>query len=150
MKVIFVEDMPGVARAGEVKEVKTGFARNYLIPRNIATAVTHDQMQRIENLRKAAQQRRDLEAVEWREVGESLEGVTVTLQMRSGATGRLYGSVTNGIIAEELSKLCGREINRRGVTLEGPIRSLGTYEVPVELHPGVDVTINLLVEAEVT
>ena len=150
MKVVFLQDVLNVAQAGEIKEVKNGFARNYLLPKKLAALATHNELQRVENLKKIAEKKRLKESEDWRVVGEALEGTTITVQMRVGVEERLFGSVTNTMIAEELSKLAERPIDRRGISLEEPIRSLGTYEIPLHLHTGVDVTINLVVEAEAT
>jgi len=150
MKVIFLEDVQGVAQAGDVKEVKNGFARNYLLPKKLASMATSNELQRAENLRKTAEQNRSVLEQEWRQLGENLEGTTLTIKMRSGETGRLYGSVTNAMIAEELTKVSGRDIDRRGVTLEEPIREIGNHEVSVRLYTDVAVSVNVIVETEAT
>ncbi len=148
MKIVFLQDVANVARAGDVKEVKNGYARNYLIPMDLAAPATHNELQRVENLKKAAEEKRLKETKEWRDLAESLEGTSITVRMRAGDTGQLYGSVTNSIIAEELSKATERPMDRRRIVLQEPLRQLGTYEIPVRLHEDISATISVVVEAE--
>jgi large subunit ribosomal protein L9 len=145
MRVVFLEDVPGVALGGEVKEVKAGFARNYLIPKNLATPAAHNSLQRVERLRKRAGEVRLRELADLKALAELLDGVQINVEMRAGPGGRLYGSVTNAILAEELSNLTGRKIERRSVQLSEPIRELGLFDVDVPIHPEVEAKIKVLV-----
>lgn len=147
MRVVFIEDVLGVARGGDVKEVKNGFARNYLIPKNLAVPATHNALQRVEKLAKEAEATRLKTLSDMTALSQELEGVQVNVEMRAGVNGRLYGSVTSSIIAEELEKITGREIDRRTVLLSEPIRSLGVSEVRLRLHPEVETSIGVLVHA---
>ena len=146
MKILFIQDVPGIAYAGDIKTVKNGFGRNYLLPRNLAVLATRDQLNRVEGLQAAASKRRDVTETEMSALAQTLEGATVTIEARAGVNDRLYGSITNLQVAEELSKLAGREIDRRRVVLE-PIHQLGTYEVPVKLHPGIEAIVTVVVTA---
>ena len=148
IRVMFVQDVLPRYRAGEVWSVAGGYARNYLIPRGMAVPATRDQLQRAEKLRAAAEVRRDVEVKDLRAFGEKVEGATLTLRARAGDEGRLYGSVTAAGIAEELTRLVGREVDRRLVQLAAPIKEIGEYEVPVRLHMEVVPTITVVVEAE--
>ena len=145
MRVVFLEDVPGVAHGGEVKEVKNGFARNYLIPKSLATPATHNALQRVEKLGRQAGVTRVKRLEDMRELASEIEGTQIEVEMRAGSTGRLYGSVTGAIIAERLGELTEREIDRRTVELEEPIRDLGEYGVTVSLHPEVRAGISVLV-----
>ena len=147
MRVVFLEDVSGVALGGDVKEVKNGFARNYLIPKNLAVPVTHNSLQRVERLKKQSGEQRLKELADMRALAEELDGMRVNVEMRAGAGGRLYGSVTNGIVAEELSRLTGREINRRSIEIAEPIRELGMFDLTARLHPDVEARIQVLVYA---
>ena len=98
MKVVFLEDVEGVAQGGEVKEVKRGFARNYLIPQRLAMPATRDSLQRIDRLKKQAEERRLRTISDMKQLAEELGGKRVDVPMRAGAGGRLYGSVTNAIV----------------------------------------------------
>jgi large subunit ribosomal protein L9 len=147
MRVVFLEDVDGVARGGDVKEVRNGFARNYLIPKNLAVPATHNALQRVGRLAKEAEVERLQRLEDMRALAQELDGTQVNIEMRAGSGGRLYGSVTNTIVAEELSRLVGREIDRRIMEIAEPIRQLGTFQVNVRLDPEVEARINVLVYA---
>ncbi len=146
MRVIFLSDVSGSGRAGEVKEVKDGYARNFLIPKKLAVAATHDQMQRIASISKAGEERRLKEEKDMRVLVELLSQLSVTLTANLGPTGRFYGAITSTQVAEELSRLAGREIDRRSVILAEPIHEPGSYQVEVRLGQGV--TTNLQFTAQ--
>ena len=145
MRVVFLEDVAGVAQGGEVKEVKNGFARNYLIPKNLAVPATHNALQQINSIAQRAEEDRTRTLTDMRALAEALEGTQINIEMRSGVNNRLYGSVTNAVIADELSSITGREIDRRTIILAEPIRELGLFEVPLRLHKDVEVPISVLV-----
>ena len=144
MKILFIEDVPGTAYAGDIKDVKSGFARNYLLPKKLAVLATVDQMNRVDRLRSAASKRRDATEAEMKTISDSLEGVVITIEARSGRNNRLYGSITNAAVAEELGKLTGREIDRRKIIMD-PIRQLGTYQIPIKLHQGIEPRVTVAV-----
>ncbi|MBI2855722.1 MAG: 50S ribosomal protein L9 [Chloroflexi bacterium] len=145
MQVIFLEDIPNVARIGEVKEVKTGYARNYLLPKGLAIAATPQELTRLESIRKAGRERSAREMENTQALAERLEGTSVTVNVRAGPQGRLYGAVTNAMLAQELSTLLGMEVNRRDILLEGPIHELGSFEIRVRLHPELITKLTLVV-----
>ena len=143
MRVVFLDDVDGVARAGEIKNVADGYARNFLLPRKLAAAATTTYVKQAgARARKLAveQDQRDADA---RSIGEKFENRTVTIRARAGEQGRLYGSVTASDIAEELSKLAGIEIDHRQVHVEGPIREVGERPVSVTLTRNVKVDVNV-------
>jgi large subunit ribosomal protein L9 len=147
MKVVFLEDVSGVAQGGDVKEVKNGFARNYLIPKNLAVPVSHNALQGVAKLAREAGVVRIKTLSDMKALGEELDGVQVNVEMRAGAGGRLYGSVTNAIVAEQLSEMTDREIDRRTVDIAEPMRELGMFDVTVRVHPEVEAQIKVLVYA---
>ena len=147
MRVVFLEDVAGVAQGGDVKEVKNGFARNYLIPKNLAVPATHNALQRIKRLAREAEQVRIKRLNDMKELAAALNESRVKVEMRAGTSGRLYGSVTSAIIAEELSKMVDGEIDRRTVLLDEPIRDLGLFDVRLRLHSEVDAEVQVLVYA---
>lgn len=148
MKVIFLQDVPHIAHAGDVKEVKDGYGRNFLLPRKLAAPATRDALARVESLRVSAHERRTREAADWETVAAELRDKPVVVQMRAGPTGKLYGSVTNTAIAEKLSEKIGRTVDRRGVRLPAPVRDVGRSKVHVRLHEGVELDLDLVVEPE--
>ena len=145
MRVVFLEDVAGVAQGGDVKEVKNGFARNYLIPKNLAVPATHNALQGVERLAREADSTRVKRLEDMKALAAELDGMQVNVEMRAGSGGRLYGSVTNAMIAEGLASLTEREVDRRIIEIEEPIRQLGTFEVSVRLDAEVEAKINVLV-----
>ena len=145
MRVVFLQDVEGVAQGGDVREVKNGFARNYLIPKSFAVPATHNAMQRVRQYAEQAEKTRIRMLQDMRELSETLNGMRIDVEMRAGARGQLYGSVTNAIIADKLSVMSDREIDRRGIEVEEPIRQLGSFNVNVRLHPEVQAQIEVLV-----
>ena len=150
MRVVFLEDIPGVARGGEVLEVKNGFARNHLIPKNLAVPATHNALQRVERLKREAQDKRAKTLVDMEALAEYLDGVQVDVEMRAGASGRLYGSVTSAMIAERLSGIAEREIDRRAIAIGEPIRELGIFDIKLSLYPEVEAKVKVVVYASGT
>ena len=147
MRVVFLEDVEGVARGGEVKEVKNGFARNYLIPQNLAAPATHNNLQRIKKLSSQASITRVQRLEDMQELATALEGTQVNIEMRAGVNNRLYGSVTGTMVADAVVEETGREIERRLVQLDDPIREVGEYDVPIRLHSDVSTSIKVVVYA---
>jgi large subunit ribosomal protein L9 len=150
MRVVFLEDVMGVAQGGDVKEVKNGFARNYLIPQNLAVPATHNALKRIERLTKESDVVRLKTLTDMKVLAEEIDGTQVNVEMKAGANGRLYGSVTNAVVADKLTEITEREIDRKTVLMSEPLRELGTFDVKLRLHPEVEATINILVYAEGT
>jgi large subunit ribosomal protein L9 len=148
MKVLFLEDVRPTARAGEIKEVKNGFARNYLIPKKLAVLATKHEVERAEGLRKDAESRRRKEAADWRDVVDGIKEKTLTVIVRTGPTGRLYGSVTPAMIATEIEAAAGREIDRRGIRIPAPIRTTGKFGIPVQFADGVVATLDVIIEPD--
>jgi large subunit ribosomal protein L9 len=148
MKVIFLEDVAGTADAGEVKEVKNGFARNFLLPKHLAAPATADQLQRVKAIEKAAQSNRLKFSQEWSSVAEAMNGISVTVEVRVGPNGRLFGAVTGRHIAEKLTEATGRDIDHRQVLLGEAIHEPGDYPVAVRLYREVhaDITVNVIPE----
>ena len=148
MRVIFVEDVVNVARTGDVKEVKTGYARNYLIPQGLAVAATPQQLVRLEALQKIGMERSAKELGEAQELAGKLDGSNVTIKVKAGPRGRLFGSVTNAMIAKEVSETLGLSVDRKGIALPKAIHELGNFDIRVRIHPEVNANISLVVESD--
>lgn len=148
MKVVFLEDVPGTARIGDIKEVKAGFARNYLLPRKMAMPATPAIIKTVE-LRAAREARlqeaRDNEA---RALAAKLEGVTFTITAKAGSTGKLFGSVGTADIAGRVGETLATEFERQNVLLAEPIKELGDYTVTVKLSRNVGVPVAVTVVGE--
>jgi large subunit ribosomal protein L9 len=149
MEVILLERVAKLGQMGEVVRVKTGFARNYLLPLGKALRATEDNRKRFETQR-AQLEARNLEArAEASVVGEKLNGQTFAIIRQAGETGQLYGSVAARDLAEVLTA-GGFSVGKQQIALHTPIKSIGLHKVPVHLHPEVEVavTINVARSAE--
>jgi large subunit ribosomal protein L9 len=144
MKVIFLKDVKSQGKKGEVKEVSEGYALNFLIPRGLAQPASQGNIKVLENQKQAEVRRKDQEKEDAQKLGETIEALTVVLSSKSGEGGRLFGSITNKQIAEQLEKM-KIKIDKRKITLDEPIRSLGVTNVPVKLHPEVTVSLKVQV-----
>jgi len=141
LKILFLKDVRPTARAGDVKDVKAGFARNFLIPQGLAVQATEHELRRASALRTQAEDRRLVEAKEWQDIADALKDRKVRIDVRTGPTGRLYGSVTNTMIAAKVSEMTEREIDRRGIQIPAPIRTVGEHKVPARFVEGVTATL---------
>ena len=148
MKVIFLQDVPNVARAGEMKEVADGYGRNFLIPRKLAAQADPKMMNVIEaQVRATARQTAQNEA-EMTELASQLDGKEIVITARVGANDRLYGSITTADIITELEKSFGVIVDKRKIELENPIRELGSHEVPIRLTKDIVPNITVTVTGE--
>lgn len=145
MRVVFLEDVQGVALGGEVKEVKRGFARNYLIPQNLAIPATKDALQGINRLAQKAEDIRLSKLSDMKELGLAINDQQISVAMRAGARGSLYGSVTSTIVADKLSEITEREIEKQTILMPEAIRQTGKHSVKIRLHSEVVATISLIV-----
>ena len=148
MKGILKEDMSNLGAAGDVVDVKAGYARNFLIPQGLAYVASPGNIRRLEDERKRGEEKSRKDFLEARRRASQLEGASVTFRARAGEEGKLFGSVTNADIADRLKeKGLDFELDRRWIQLEEPIKSVGEYEVSVRLHTDVSVPVEVRVEA---
>jgi len=145
MKVVFLQDVPNVARAGEIKEVANGYGRNYLIPKNLALLAKSSAISLTAAQRKIEAQSQVDNMAEIVKLADQLDGTEVTLKARAGAKDRLYGSITSADIAAELEATTGLVVDKRKMELAEAIRQLGSYEVTIRLTkdvvPKIKVTV---------
>jgi large subunit ribosomal protein L9 len=147
MKVILRQDYEQLGKIGDVKEVKDGFARNYLIPRNIAYEATPGALKVLEQEQKQAGRRLEKERQAAEQLAAQLEKTSVTLSVKVGEDERLFGSVTSQMIADALVEK-GITLDKRQIELEDTIKSLGIYDVPVKLAAGVAAKIKVWIVRE--
>jgi large subunit ribosomal protein L9 len=150
MKVVFIEEVPGTAVPGEVKDVRDGFARNYLLPRKLAVPATKASLQRAESLSKREEKRQASLDAEAQRIVEKLEGKQILIRARVGEQGRLYGSVTAADIAGYLDEILGEPIDRRRIMLSTPLREVGTRQVALRLTRNVSTNVEVVIEADET
>jgi large subunit ribosomal protein L9 len=150
VKVVFIEEVPGTAVPGEVKDVRDGFARNYLLPRKLAVPATKAALQRAESLAKKEEKRQAHLDADAQKIVEKIEGKQILIRARVGEQGRLYGSVTTADIAERLDELLGEPIDRRRIVLQTPLREVGTRQIPLRLTRNVQTSVEVVIEADET
>ena len=147
MKVIFLKDVKGQGKKGEVKEVAEGYARNFLIPRGLVTPASDSNLKQLAQQNKAEQKKKQQEKEEAEKLAKKLEELTVEFRAKTGEGGRLFGSITGKHIAEELEKK-NISIDKRKIQLDEPIRTLGVTFVPVKVHPEVTAKLKVQVLEE--
>jgi large subunit ribosomal protein L9 len=137
MKVVFFEDVEGTAQVGDTKEVKNGFARNFLLPRGIAGPTTPTNLQHANSLAQKEARRQEKLDAEARGDADKLDGYKISIEARVGETGRLFGSVTNRDIAQHIKDATGIEVESHIILLAEPIRELGERTVNVKFTRNV-------------
>ena len=142
MKVLLLEDVYNLGRAGEIKKVANGYGRNYLIPQGLAVLATAGAVSQAERIKDDADKRRQLLNAEMSVVAEKLEGIQLKFAAKAGETGKLYGSVTTQMLADALTEELGTEVGKRQIDSQ-PLRLLGMHSVKVRL------TIDLIPEFSV-
>ena len=147
MKVLFLQGVDG-ATAGDVKEVAPGYARNFLFPKKLAVAADERIVDQIRQKEEATRRRAAKALTEAHDIELRLRRITVTLYSKAGEGGRLFGSVTNADVAQQLKRESGIDIDKRKIEVEPPIRSLGPHEVTLNLHAEVTATLRVVVAAK--
>jgi large subunit ribosomal protein L9 len=147
MKLILTQEVTGLGAPGDVVEVKAGYGRNYLVPRSLAMPWTRGSEQQIEMIKRgrAAREIRSLDDA--KAAASGLSGIKVRLQTRAGQGGRLFGSVSTADIAAAVKRAGGPELDRRKIEVTNPIKTIGSHQVSVRLHPEVTATLEIEVAA---
>jgi large subunit ribosomal protein L9 len=142
MKLILTQEVTGLGGAGDVVEVKDGYGRNYLIPRGFGIRWTRGGEKTIDSIKKSRDARSVRDADHAAEVKAKLEGSTFNVKVRAGESGRLFGAVTAGDIADAITE-AGGEVDKRTIVVGNPIKSLGAHTVKVRLHDDVEADVSL-------
>lgn len=148
MKVIFLEDVPNVGNAGQIKEVSDGYGRNYLIPRKLASPARPQDIRDVEAQIKARARQAAKTEAEMKALAGILDGKEITLKARAGAQERLYGSITAADISAGLEASLKTAVDKRKIELTEPIHQLGAYDVPIRLGKDILATIKVKVIAD--
>lgn len=148
MRVLFLKDVKGKGKKGEIKNVADGYAHNFLLKNNMAVEATPAAISALEGQKKKSAKEAAEELAEAKKLKETLEQLTVELKAKSGNDGRLFGSVTTKQIASQLEKTHGIKIDKRKMELEDAIRALGYTNIPVKLHHEVVATLKVHVAEE--
>jgi large subunit ribosomal protein L9 len=143
MKLILTQEVTGLGAPGDVVEVKDGYGRNYLVPRGLALRWSKGAEKTVESIKSARSSRavRDHDHAE--QIKAKLEAQPVSVQVRAGAGGRLFGAVTVTEIAGALADASGEQVDKRTIVVDNPIKALGAHEVSVKLHDEVSATVAL-------
>lgn len=144
MKVILREDIDNLGRIGDVVNVKDGFARNYLIPRELAFIATEKAMKSIAIEKKKYLKRIEKEKEHAEELAQKLSELQISIAMKVGEEGKLYGSVSPLMISQEL-ELRGFNIDKKNIIIEEPIKTLGVFDIKVKLHPDILTSLKIWV-----
>lgn len=148
MKVVFLKDVKGKGKKGEIKNVADGYAHNFLIKNGYAAEANAQALSQLEGQKKLEAKNAAAELAEAKALKEKVEALTVELKAKSGEGGRLFGSVSTKQIADALQKVHGIKIDKRKMTLNDGIRALGFTNVPVKLHQEVTATLKVHVTEE--
>ena len=148
MKVILLQDVKSVGKKGDILDANDGYARNFLLPKKMAVPATPDNLNNLKlqknNQEKVAQEQ--LEAAQ--NLAKELESKEVVLAIKAGEGGRTFGSVSSKEIAQAFKEQCGVEIDKKKIVLADPIKTFGTFEVKVKLHPKVTGTLKVKVKEQ--
>ena len=148
MEIVLIQDVPNLGRVGDIVEVKNGYARNYLIPKNFAVLATPGAKKQAEQIRNTAEQRRSRDLQTAEAFAAALRPLRLRFERRVGERGRLYGSVTSADVAERIEAELQTELDKRKVDLNEPIKELGDFEVTIHVHPDVTATVQVEVVGE--
>ena len=148
MEILLKQDVQNLGSAGDIVNVKPGFARNYLIPRGLAMPATPGLRKQANQIKEAAERRRLRELKTAQDLADRISQIILVFKAKAGESGRLYGSVTSAAIAEKLGEELGMEIDRRDLRMEHSLRELGEHEIGIHLAQGVNATFKVVVEPE--
>ncbi|MDD7517237.1 50S ribosomal protein L9 [Ruminococcus flavefaciens] len=143
MKVIFLQDVKGSGKKGELKNVADGYARNMLLPKGYAVEATPENMNKLAGAQASAQHKIDMDIQSAKEAAAKLKGKKVTIIAKAGSNGKLFGSVTAANVAEAISKDLGVKIDKKKITLSTDIKNFGSYTANVKLYNGIAETIDV-------
>ena len=145
MQVILKQDVDKIGRRGDIVDVSRGYVRNFLVPRNLAEVATPAKMEEAQREMAETAERDRRMAERAGEIAETLNKSVITIEARTGEDERIYGSITPANIAQAIERARGLHIDRRRIRLEEPIRSLGTHQVPVQVHGEVVANVKVIV-----
>ena len=148
MKVVFLKDVSSKGRAGEIREVADGYAKNFLFPKGLALPATADALKKAQAQAEGKVRRLVRLQEELSEVAKLIDGKELHFKARAGEKGRLHGSITSAQIAEELSNLTNVEIDKKKIAIEEPLRQIGDHEVTISFSKDVEAKVKVIIEEE--
>jgi len=147
MKVILLKDVSGKGKAGEIKEVAKGYARNFLLPQGLASLATPIVMKQFEPRLRKEGIKESLDQAKLAKLAEQINGREIHFQAHVGADDRLFGSITAADIAKELSQVIGSSIDKRKIDMDKPLRQAGSHEVTIKLAKDLEPRITVVIES---
>lgn len=148
MEILLTKDVPGIGKAGEVKKVADGYARNYVLPRKLGVVATPNAIKQAERQRELDAKHHAQTLTEAQALAARIDAITLTFQAKAGENDRLFGSITAADIAERLEQENRIAVDKRKIDLEDSIKSLGPHRVAIRLHPNVVAHLSVNVEKE--
>ena len=145
MQVILKQDIDKIGQRGEIVDVSRGYVRNFLVPRGLAEMATPGRLEEVRREMEEAEERDRRMAERAGEVAATLNKSVITIEARTGEDERLFGSVTAANIASAIEKARGVRVDRRRIRLDEPIKSLGTHQVPIQVHGDVEASVKVIV-----
>jgi large subunit ribosomal protein L9 len=145
MQVILKQDVDKIGRRGDIVDVSRGYVRNFLVPRNLAEVATPAKMEEAQREMAEIAERDRRMAERAGEIAATLNKSVITIEARTGEDERIFGSITPANIAQAIERARGLRIDRRRIRLEEPIRSLGTHQIPVQVHGDVEASVKVIV-----
>lgn len=148
MKVILMKDLEKIGQKGEIVEVKDGYARNFLLPKEYAVEATNNNLNRLKNKLAAIQKQNEEELQAAQEIANKIESIQVDVKLKVGEGGKTFGSISTKEVADVLKSEFKLDVDRKKLQLENPIKSIGTHAVNVKLHPEVTAELKVVVSEE--
>jgi large subunit ribosomal protein L9 len=148
MKVVLLEDVPGKGRAGEIREVSKGYAKNFLLPRGLALIATPDVQKQVESRLEKQRLEESVDRERLVELAQQIEGKEIRFRARIGGGERLFGSITAADVAEQLGGVIGSAVDKKKIDIEKPFRQTGSYEIAVKLASDIRPKITVVIEEE--
>ena len=148
MKIVLLENVPGKGRAGEIREVSKGYAKNFLLPRGLALIATPDVQKRVELRLEKQKLEESVDRERLVELAQQIEGKEIRFRARIGGGERLFGSITAADVAEQLGGVIGSVVDKKKIDIEKPFRQTGSYEIAVKLASDIRPSITVVIEEE--
>jgi large subunit ribosomal protein L9 len=148
MKIVLLQDVPGTGKAGEIKEVSKGYAKNFLLPRGLALVATPTVIKQVESKLEKEKLEENIDREKLVELAQQIDGREIHLKAHIGSGERLFGSITAADVAEELSRAIGSVIDKKKIDIEKPFRQTGSYEIAVKLASDIKPKITVVIEEE--
>lgn len=143
MKVIFLKDVKGSGNKGDIKNVADGYARNMLLPQNLAVEATPENMNKLQGQQASAQHKIDVDIQNAKEAAAKLKGKKITIAAKAGSNSRLFGSVTAANVADAIAQQTGVKLDKKKITLNTDIKNFGSYNATIKLYNGISETIDV-------